>query len=466
MTVAAPRAHSLKWRLIRRLLTLQAALLSLLIVLIIAALYFGGHLLNFESEDVTIDALKTAVSREADGSLAVRETPELIALRATVPDLWYILRDRQGHRLTEGSPPPHFARIGDALDDIGNARMGWNLGDPPRANAHMRWVRSVAGDIQVVTGPGGEAPIGWLLQGVLVVFAGFVLPVLAVMALATLIATPMVVSRALDGLGTVAAEAERIDIDREGTRLPTALMPAEVTPLVDAVNRALQRLDEGHGRRKRFLADAAHELRTPIAILQTRLETLPGSAERTRLLEDIARLAVMAEQLLDLQRLERAPGAFIGLDLVAIGRRVAIDLAPLAINAGYALAFETEEEQVGVIGDPAGLERALVNLVQNAIQHGGRRGTITISVGSEGIIDVTDEGPGIAAEQRERVFEPFSRLAHQDRGAGLGLHLVREIVRLHGGTIAILDRACGTCFRLSLPTPPRMPEAQGSIMLG
>ena len=104
MTVAAPRAHSLKWRLIRRLLTLQAALLSLLIVLIIAALYFGGHLLNFESEDVTIDALKNAVSREADGSLAVRETPELIALRATVPDLWYILRDRQGRGLMPNVP--------------------------------------------------------------------------------------------------------------------------------------------------------------------------------------------------------------------------------------------------------------------------------------------------------------------------------------------------------------------------
>ncbi|QEL25442.1 HAMP domain-containing histidine kinase [Bosea sp. F3-2] len=453
MTFPAPRAHSLKWRLIRRLLALQAALLSLLIVSIIAALYLGGHLLNFESEDVTIDALKNAVLRDANGGLAVRETPELIKLRTTVPGLWYILRDRQGHQLIEGSPPSHFARIGDALDGIGNARMGWNWGAPPRPNAQMRWVGSAAGEIQVVTGPGGEAPLRWLIQSVLVIFASFVLPALVVMALATLIATPMVVSRALGGLGTVAAEAERIDIDRQGTRLPTALTPTEVTPLVDAVNRALQRLDEGHSRRKRFLADAAHELRTPIAILQTRLETLPGSMERTRLLEDIARLAVMAEQLLDLQRLERAPNAFVRLDLVAIGRRVAIDLAPLAINAGYALAFDTEAERVDVVGDAAGLERVLVNLVQNAIQHGGRRGTITISVGSERIIDVIDEGPGIAAERRERVFEPFSRLAHQDRGAGLGLHLVREIVQLHGGAIAILDRPCGTCFRLSLPMP-------------
>lgn len=453
MTLPAPPAHSLKWRLIRRLLALQAALLSLLVVTIITALYLGGHLLNFESEDVTIDALKTAVLREADGGLAVRETPELIKLRMTVPDLWYVVRDRLGHQLIEGSPPPHFARIGAALDGIGNARMGWNLGDPPRTNAQMRWVGSAAGEIQVVTGPGGEAPLRWLVQGVLVVFASFVLPTLLVMALATVIATPMVVSRALSGLGAVAAEAERIDIDRQGTRLPTVLTPTEVTPLVDAVNRALQRLDEGHSRRKRFLTDAAHELRTPIAILQTRLETLPGSAQRIRLLEDIARLAVMAEQLLDLQRLERAPNAFVRLDLVAIGRRVAIDLAPLAINAGYALAFDAEAERVDVVGDAAGLERALVNLVQNAIQHGGRHGTITIAVGSERIIDVIDEGPGITAEQHERVFEPFSRLAHQDRGAGLGLHLVREIVQLHGGAIAILDRPRGTCFRLSLPIP-------------
>ncbi|MDX3805175.1 MAG: HAMP domain-containing sensor histidine kinase [Bosea sp. (in: a-proteobacteria)] len=449
----APRIHSLKWRLVRRLLALQAAVLSLLVVAVIAALYGSGHLLNFESEDVTLDALKGAVLRDAGGDLTISPTPAMARLRMTVPDLWFIVRDRQGRQRVEGSPPSRFARIGSALDEIGNARMGWNLRDPPRPTALMRWIESPAGEIQVLTGPGGEAPLSWLVQGVLVVFASFVLPALFIMALATFIATPLVVGRAFAGLDAVAAEAERIDIERQGTRLPTALTPVEVTPLVNAVNRALQRLDDGHSRRRRFLADAAHELRTPIAILQTRLETLPDTDQRGRLLEDNARLAVMAEQLLDLQRLEGGRGVFVSLDLVAIGQQVAIDLAPLAIAAGYELAFETEAECVCAIGDAAGLERALANLVQNAIQHGGRRGTITIAVGKGRTVDIMDEGPGIAFAERERIFEPFTRLAHRDRGAGLGLHLVREITLLHGGEIAVLDRVGGACFRLTLPEP-------------
>jgi signal transduction histidine kinase len=371
----------------------------------------------------------------------------------TVPDLWFIVRDRQGRQLVEGSPPSRFARIGAALDEVGNARMGWNLGDPPRPTALMRWVGSPAGEIQVLTGPGGEVPLSWLVQGVLVDFASFVLPVLLIMTLTTFIATPLVVRRTFAGLDAVAAEAERIDIERQGTRLPTALTPVEVTPLVNAVNRALQRLDDGHSRRRRFIANAAHELRTPIAILQTRLETLPDTDQRSRLLEDNARLAVMAEQLLDLQRLEGGRGVFVSLDLVAIGRQVAIDLAPLAIAAGYELAFEAEAERVGAIGDAAGLERALANLVQNAIQHGGRRGTIAVAVGKGRTIDVMDEGPGIALAERERIFEPFTRLAHRDRGAGLGLHLAREIVQLHGGEITVQDRAGGASFRLTLPAP-------------
>lgn len=455
MMSRARRRHSLKWRLVRRLLALQAAVLSILVVAVIAALYGSGHLLNFESEDVTVDALKSAVVRDASGDLRINPTLAMTQLRMSVPDLWFVVRDRQGRQLVEGSPPSRFARIGAALDEVGNARMGWNLGDPPRPTALMRWIRSPAGEIQILTGPGGEAPLRWLVQGVLVVFASFVLPALVIMALATFTATPLVVGRAFAGLEAVAAEAERIDIERQGTRLPTARIPVEVTPLVDAVNRALQRLDDGHSRRRRFLADAAHELRTPIAILQTRLETLPDTDQRSRLLEDNARLAIMAEQLLDLQRLEGGRGVFVSLDLVAIGRRVAIDLAPLAIGAGYEIAFEAEAEHVRAVGDSAGLERVLANLVQNAIQHGGRHGTITVMVGKGRTIDVVDEGPGIAPDARERIFEPFARLAHRDRGAGLGLHLVREIAQLHGGKITVQDRAVGACFRLTLPEPAR-----------
>ena len=98
------------------------------------------------------------------------------------------------------------------------------------------------------------------------------------------------------------------------------------------------------------------------------------------------------------------------LHLVAIGQRVTFDLAPLAINAGYAICFEPGSEYVPIMGDDLSLSHAVTNLVQKAIEHGGRRGTITVHVDRFGTITVSDEGAGIPIDQRERIFEPFHRL--------------------------------------------------------
>ena len=277
------------------------------------------------------------------------------------------------------------------------------------------------------------------------------LPLIALTALTTIIATPLVVRKTFASVGAAAARAEQIDVDRRGTRLPLKQVPREIVPLVVAVNDALGRLDEGYEQQKRFFANAAHELRTPIAILQTRLDGLPASAEKARLLEDVARLSTLADQFLDLQRLNHQ-FALVPVDLVEIGRQVTSDLAPLAIAAGYEPAFETEDEQIEVIGDRSALERAVTNLVQNAIQHGGRRGSITVHVNRLTGITVTDEGTGIPSEDRERIFEPFHRLHTGGRRLGLGLNLVQEIVRLHSGEVHVLDGPTGgAAFRIMLP---------------
>jgi signal transduction histidine kinase len=299
---------------------------------------------------------------------------------------------------------------------------------------------------------GHPVPATKVLRGTLFVVEYAILPNLVLMTLTTLVAIPIVVRRALARLGDVAKQATEIDVDRRGTRLSVDGVPSEVSALVKAVNDALGRLDEGYERQERFLADAAHELRTPIAILQTRLDSLTDSPEKTRLLEAVARLATVAEELLDLQRLKQRRGSFSRVDLVAIGRCVAIELAPLAIGAGYELVFDPDSEHVVVMGDELALQRALTNLVQNAIEHGGRRGAITIGVGSAGVLQVSDEGPGIPIAQRCRIFEPFHRLQAHPRGAGLGLNLVWEIVRQHNGSIAVVDAPSGgACLRIRLP---------------
>jgi len=443
---------SLRWRLVRRLLSLQAILLCGAIAILFAVLIGNGMLLRLESEDNVVNAMREAVVRDDAGRLHLRPTAELARLRREVPGLWFALRDHQGQTLREGDVPPEYARIGGALDDVGNARIGWNLGEQPadRPTAQLRWIDAPAGRVQVLTGPGGAIPLGRYLTAAGLSLAAPTLPILAIMALATLLATPLVVRRALAGLHDAATQAERIDVERRAARLPTNAVPSEVLPLVTAINEALARLDQGYDRQQHFLIDAAHELRTPIAILQTRIESLDHDALAPRLREDVARLATLAEQLLDLQRLRTSAPVRTPLDLAALAREAVADLAPLAVAAGYTIAFDARRDRCIVLGDRGALQRLLMNLLQNAIEHGGRRGRITVHLHGDGNLDVIDEGDGIADGERERIFEAFHRLTPDRRGAGLGLHLVREIAHAHGGDVVALARTGGAHLRLRL----------------
>lgn len=450
--------YCLRSRLSWRLLALEAALLLALVAVVIGTLCASGFVLAERDEDRVIDVVQRALARNVDGDLTLRSTPDLTQLRAETPDLWFLVRDRQGHSLTEGSVPAEFAAIGGSLDQISQARLGWQMfeDDPRKPAARLKRVDTDAGNVQIITATQGRLTGAKALFMTSLAFLGIALPGLLVMATATFIATPMIVRRAFRGLDTTADQARRIDIHQRGARLSVERIPLEVVPLVTAVNDALARLDQGYARHKRFVADAAHELRTPIAILNTRLESLPSGPDKTRLMEDAARLATLAEQLLDIQRLDRCGHPFTRVDLVAIAQSAAADLAPLAIAAGYELELDAPATPIETIGDAAALERALTNLVQNAIQHGPRRGTIGIRVSKPACIEVTDEGAGIPADQREQIFEPFYRLSPLERGAGLGLNMVREIVLLHGGQVSVSDGADGgTCFRMTLRPSPQ-----------
>ncbi|MBR0705244.1 sensor histidine kinase [Bradyrhizobium liaoningense] len=446
--------YCLRSRLSWRLLSLQAAILVALVAVVLAGLCASGFVLAERDEDRVIDVVQRALAREAQGGLILRPTAELQQLRNETPDLWFLVRDKQGHSLSEGNVPAEFAAIGSGLDQISQARLGWQLfeDDPRKPAARLKRVDTDAGNVQIITATQGRLTGAKALFTTSLAFLGIALPGLLLMGTATFIATPMIVQRAFRGLDTAANEARRIDIHQRGARLPVERIPLEVVPLVTAINDALARLDQGYARHKRFVADAAHELRTPIAILNTRLESLSPGPDKTRLLEDAARLATLAEQLLDIQRLDRCGHPFTRVNLAAVAQSVAADLAPLAIAAGYELALDAPATPVETIGDAAALERALTNLVQNAIQHGPRRGTIGIRVSGPASIEVTDEGAGIPADQREQIFEPFYRLTPLDRGAGLGLNMVREIVQLHGGHVSVADGPeGGACFRMTLP---------------
>lgn len=446
--------YCLRSRLSWRLLSLQAAILVALIAIVLAGLCASGFVLAERDEDRVIDVVQRALTRDAQGGLALRPTTELKQLRSETPDLWFLVRDRLGRSLSEGSVPAEFAAIGGGLDQISQARLGWQLleDDPRKPAARLKRVDTDAGNVQVVTATQGRLTGAKALFTTSLAFLGIALPGLLLMGTATFIATPVILRSTFRGLDSAADEARRIDIHQRGARLPVKRIPLEALPLVSAINEALARLDQGYTRHRRFVADAAHELRTPIAILNTRLESLAPGPDKTRLLEDSARLATLADQLLDIQRLDHCCHPFASVNLATIAQSVAADLAPLAIAAGYELALDAPATPVETTGDAAALERALTNLVQNAIQHGPRRGAIGIRVSTPATIEVTDEGRGIPADQREQIFEPFYRLMPLDRGAGLGLNMVREIVQLHGGQVSVADGPeGGVCFRMTLP---------------
>jgi signal transduction histidine kinase len=395
-----------------------------------------------------------AVSTGDHGELVLDDDQELQKLRRSAPALWFAVEDEQGRRLQYGNVPDVYRPLVASLwrlqpSEIHDGHAPYNLGMRVYVEAtSVRHIRVICGGAPS-TGPSAlfftiADYLGWRM----------ILP----LALVTLILMPWLIRRAMSGVAEVAGQAQAIDIDERGARLADQAVPRELQPLVRAFNAALERLNEGYDARDRFLAGAAHELRLPLAILEARIETLGVDITRARLLADVARLSNLAEQLLDLQRLGKTSAGMEPLDLVALSREVAADIAPLAIGAGYELALDAPESPVMIMGDKLSLSRVLNNLIQNAMAHAGGHGLISVGVNADGSFSVSDQGPGIPVEERQRIFEPFYRLQPSNMGAGLGLHLVREIVTLHGGRIDVGDASGGgAAFRVRLRAVTTMP---------
>jgi signal transduction histidine kinase len=436
--------RSLTLQLASRLVGLQAVIV---LGLVIALTYMlTGMNVSYINEDVA-RTIVSAVRIDKAGNMTLKDDRKLHALLQDSPDLWFAIEDEHGHRLSHGVIPPAYRLLADALPELQSSEV--HASHAPYALAMRIYIDNASfGRIHVICGgvPTTNAvPLFWAL----VSYLGWrmTLP----LALVTLIVMPWLIRRAMHGVAEVAEQAQAIDIDERGARLADQAVPRELQPLVQAFNAALERLNEGYDARDRFLAGAAHELRAPIAILEARIETLQAGATRSRLLADVARLSNLAEQLLDLQRLGKPQGKLEPLDLVALSSEVAADVAPLAVDAGYELALDAPEPSVMVMGDRQSLSRVLTNLIQNAIAHGGGRGLITVDVHTDGTFGVSDQGPGIPADERHRIFEPFYRLRPSSTGAGLGLNLVREIVALHGGRVDVTDAAGGGAwFRVRL----------------
>lgn len=243
----------------------------------------------------------------------------------------------------------------------------------------------------------------------------------------------------------------------------------EVGQLAHSFNSMAAELQQVDLTRREMVANVSHELRTPVAALQAQLENLVDRvtpADEQSLgaaLEQTERLTRLMSYLLDMSRLE-AGATGLRLRRVALHsflHDVTTDSSSLALVKGIKIDIETRPEELTIVADPERLSQAIANLVNNAIRHSPPDEVIRVlayRVGGKVIIDVVDRGPGIAKDDRERVFERFARAAASGYtaelptgGTGLGLSIVRWAVQLHGGSVYVADSQVGCVMRVTLP---------------
>jgi signal transduction histidine kinase len=251
--------------------------------------------------------------------------------------------------------------------------------------------------------------------------------------------------RALRPLRQASETAQHITPARTDIRLPLQEIPTEVRPLVSAINKALDRLDEGFRLQREFTADAAHELRTPLSILRTRVETLDDPGVAKALHQDIEAMSRVVGQLLDIAELEAfAIDPAEVADLQAASAEVAGFVAPLALEQGREIALLGATEPVLVKGNVEMIKRAIRNLADNAIRHTPKDTVVEFVVEENGTVTVQDRGPGILPEERDLIFRRFWRRDRNSQGgSGLGLSIVQRIAELHGASIAVQNRVMG-----------------------
>jgi len=248
--------------------------------------------------------------------------------------------------------------------------------------------------------------------------------------------------RALRPLREASEIAEGIGPARPGVRLPTEEIPREVRPLVSAVNQGLDRLEEGFRIQRDFTADAAHELRTPLSVLRSRIDLLDDQDMRQALRQNVDGMAHIIGQLLDIAELDAVVvHSDDKADLQSVATEVAEFVAPLALAQGKDIALSGATEPVWVKGNPEMLGRAIRNLAENAINHTAAGSTVEFVVEGDGTVSVLDRGPGIGEDERQLIFRRFWRRDRRKQGStGLGLSIVQRIAELHSAVITVENR--------------------------
>ena len=284
------------------------------------------------------------------------------------------------------------------------------------------------------------------------------------------VCTYFLTKKTLTPLQKLTSEVSQIQAQNLSTQLAVPNSKDEIAQLTSSFNEMLARLDNAFSTQKQFSANAAHELRTPLAVLQTNLEVFEKKQEPemveyrqlfTMIKEQTARLSQLVGTLLDMTNLKSVPRTD-QVTLEELVDEVFCDLDPVAEKAGISIHFNNSANQdshTDVTGSYVLLYRAVYNLVENAIKYNRPHGSVSVSVKQENgqaMVLVTDTGIGISPENQKKIFDPFFRVdksrSRAMGGAGLGLALVDSIAKEHGGTVNVLESSeTGSTIALMLP---------------
>lgn len=452
MTPGRPRRA--RWSLRARLTVLTAGLLC-------AALVVGAVVLSTVLSRGRVAALDEVVRARA-GTVAALVASDQVpdALPVAEPGEIVQVLDAGGRVVASSPTASRTLPVlgGDALADLAGpaaAAPGVAVVGGTDASAYDRAARVAVvapagapdGTLVVATVPVAE--VEGLVRALRLALAGVVPALTALFAAAIWVA----LGRALRPVERLRSAAAQVARAGGPGSLPDPGTDDEVGALARTLNEMLDRLEEAAGRQRAFVADAAHELRTPLAALRAQLEvagTHPEAYAPGELVdglgEQVRRMQALVDDLLLLARLGSRPVPDAGVDLGAVAR----EAAALAVAGGAGAAAPGAPVAVEVVGagrargDAAALGRVVRNLVDNALGHAA--GSVRVEV-ADGLVAVVDDGPGVPAADRERAFARFVRLdaarARPGGGSGLGLAIAREVAREHGGDVVLADRADG-----------------------
>lgn len=404
------------------------------------------------------DRIAQHLSVEPGGTVALSLPPAMLeAYKGHGGHYRFSIRDEAGHILFTSPEPTGVAprHVTKSEDGTLYRDRDW-MADPPRRFGVARVVK--IGDrrllLQVEEATTDQfAMIRAMLEVALEKGGWLFLPLLLIPLGVSL----FIIRRALAPVTALSRQAVAIGPSATDVRLPEMDVPLEILPLVRAVNLALDRLSDGFRAQREFAAGAAHELRTPLAVLRAQVDTLPCAATAEALRKDIAVMAHMTEQLLRVAQADSlAVGSDEAADLNAVAAEVVGYLARLAIRRGKAIGLVEAESPALVHGSREAIFHALRNLADNALTHTAPGSEVTVWVRTEEqpSVSVRDHGPGVPPDLRERIFERFWRADRRGSGAGLGLAIVRKVMERHGGRVTVEDApGGGAMFTMWFPKP-------------